>query len=76
MPVGQAILAINVVVFGVAAVYYGFEEAAVALIVSFMVARAEVARLKRRVGDADPEAFVTIISPQEVIGAGLGATGT
>lgn len=132
LPVGQAILAINVVVFGLAAFYYGFEEAAVALMVSFVatraldavlhglvatraalvvterpddvketvrshlgrsvtllpaeggfsgrpktilyvvVARAEVARLKRRVGEADPDAFVTIFSPQEVMGAGLG----
>ncbi|HPF70583.1 MAG TPA: YitT family protein [Candidatus Krumholzibacteria bacterium] len=132
LPVGQAILGINVVVFGLAAVHYGFEKAAVALMVSFVstraldavlhglvatraalvvterpeavketvrahlnrsvtllpaeggfsgqpktmlyvvVARAEVARLKRRVGEADPAAFVTIFSPQEVMGAGLG----
>ncbi|MFN2369895.1 MAG: YitT family protein [Candidatus Krumholzibacteriia bacterium] len=132
VPVGQAILALNVLVFGVAAFYYGFEEAAVALMVSFVatraldavlhglvatraalvvterpddvkesvrrhlnrsvtllpaeggfsgrpktilyvvVARAEVARLKRRVTEADPAAFMTIISPAEVQGAGLG----
>ncbi|MBE0567454.1 MAG: YitT family protein [Krumholzibacteria bacterium] len=132
VPVGQAILALNVLVFGVAAFYYGFEEAAVALMVSFVatraldavlhglvatraalvvterpddvketvrrhlhrsvtllpaeggfsgrpktilyvvVARAEVARLKRRVTEADPEAFMTIYSPAEVLGAGLG----
>ena len=132
VPVGQAILAINVLVFGLAAVYYGFEEAAVALMLSFVatrsldavlhglaatraalvvterpdavkgtvrrhlrrsvtllpaeggfsgrpktilyvvVARAEVARLKRRVTEADPEAFMTIYSPAEVVGAGLG----
>ena len=135
LPVGQAILGLNVLVFGLAAVYYGFEEAAVALMLSFVatrsldavlhglaatraalvvterpdavkesvrrhlrrsvtlmpaeggfsgrpkticyvvVARAEVARLKRRVGEADPDAFVTIYSPQEVVGAGLGAAG-
>ncbi len=132
VPVGQAILGINVLVFGLAAVYYGFEEAAVALMLSFVatraldavlhglvatraalvvterpdtvkesvrrnlrrsvtllpaeggytgrpktilyvvVARAEVARLKRRVGEADPDAFVTIFTPAEVQGAGLG----
>ena len=134
VPVGQAILGINVLVFGAAALYYGFEEAAVALMVSFVatraldtvlhglsatraalivterpddvketlqrhlrrgatllpaeggysgrpktilyvvVARAEITRLKRRVAAADPDAFLTIISPQEVIGAGLGGT--
>ncbi len=132
LPVGQAILGINVVVFALAAVTYGFEAAAIALMLSFVatraldavlhglvatraalvvtqrpdavketvrihlnrsvtllpaeggfsgrpktmlyvvVARAEVARLKRRVGEADPEAFDTIISPLEGLGGGWG----
>ncbi len=130
--VGQAILAINVLVFGLAAFIYGLEEAAVALMLSFaatrtldsvmhgmvamrsamvvtrhpeavkeavlrhlgrtvtmmpaeggyssqpstmlyvVVARSETARLKRRINEADPEAFVSIYSPREVMGAGLG----
>nr|MEE4269197.1 YitT family protein [Candidatus Krumholzibacteria bacterium] len=131
--VGQAILGINVVVFGLAAFIYGLEEAAVALMLSFaatrtldsvmhgmvatrsamvvtrhpeavkdavrrhlgrtvtmmpaeggfskqpstmlyvVVARSETARLKRRINEADPEAFVSIYTPREVMGAGLGS---
>lgn len=130
--VGQAMLGLNVIVFGLAALIYGLEQAAIALMVSFVltksldsllhglvatraalvvtrharevttavtehlrrgvtrveghggfsgeprsvlyvvVTRAEVARLKRRVMEADPEAFMVITSPQEVIGTGLG----
>ncbi|MGD9546031.1 MAG: YitT family protein [Candidatus Krumholzibacteriia bacterium] len=130
---GRTMLAVNVLVFGLAALIYGLEPAAVALMVSFVmtksldsvlhglvatrsalviterpeaiteavtrhlrrgvtlmrgrggytgrsrsilyivVTRSEVARLKRRINEADPEAFVTIYSPQEVLGANLGA---
>jgi uncharacterized membrane-anchored protein YitT (DUF2179 family) len=128
--VGQAILAVNILVFVLAAAFLGLEEAAVALMTSFVmtksldsvlhgmsssrsafivtdrpqevaaaiklhlnrgvtitpageagseagrerfllfsvVARAESARLKRRVEEADPLAFMTISTPNEVLG--------
>lgn len=131
--VGQAILAINTLVFILAAVFLGLEEAAVALMTSFVmtkaldsvlhgmsatraaiivtekpqevaaaimehlhrgvtiapaigaysgqdkfllysvVARAESARLKRRVEEADPSAFMTISTPNEVVGSSSAA---
>jgi uncharacterized membrane-anchored protein YitT (DUF2179 family) len=127
--VGQAILAINALVFSLAAAFLGLEEAAVALMTSFVmtraldsvlhgmsatraafivterprevadailhhlnrgvtilegtgghsgrtksvlyavVARAESARLKTRVEAADPDAFMTISTPNEVVGS-------
>lgn len=130
--VGQAMLGVNVLVFGLAAIVYGLEPAAIALLLSFVmsrsldsvlhglvatraalvvtehpqlinealqkhlrrgstilqgqggysgrdyavmyivVPRADVARLKRRVTEADPNAFLTLYSPQEVIGASYG----
>lgn len=130
--VGKAMLGVNVLVFGLAGVFYGLEPAAVALLVSFVmtksldsvmhglvatraawvvtarpeevtaavqrhlrrtvtrlegqggysrrdyailyivVGRSEVPRLKRRITEADPDAFLTIYSPQEVIGASYG----
>lgn len=129
--VGQAILAVNVVVFGLAALVFGFEAAAVALLLSFVmsrsldavlhgvsstrtafivtdrpgpvkeailnhlgrgltefkgrggysgrtrtmlmvvVGRSDTRRLKFRVSQADPDAFVTIYTPREVQGGFL-----
>lgn len=129
--VGQAILGINTLVFSLAAAFLGLEEAAVALMTSFVmakaldsvlhglsatraaiivtekpqevaaaimkhlnrgvtiapaigaysgqdrfllysvVARSESARLKRRVEEADPAAFMTISTPNEVVGSSL-----
>lgn len=48
---------------------YSREDYAVLYVV---VSRAEVARLKRCVAKADPDAFLTLYSPQEVIGTGYG----
>jgi uncharacterized membrane-anchored protein YitT (DUF2179 family) len=127
--VGQAILGINVLVFAAAGWIYGVEQAAIALMVSFVmtktldvtlhgmvatraalilttrpeavgatirrhlrrsvvplqplapegaddrlllsivVPRAESARLKMRVLEADPDAFIVIHSPSETVGA-------
>jgi len=129
--VGQTILAVNVVVFGLAALVFGFEAAAVALLLSFVmsrsldavlhgvsstrtafivtdrplpvkeailnhlgrgltefkgrggysgrprtmlmvvVGRSDTRRLKFRVSQADPDAFVTIYTPREVQGGFL-----
>ena len=49
---------------------YSGDDYAVLYIV---VPRADVARLKRRVTEADPDAFLTVYSPQEVIGASYGS---
>jgi len=129
--VGQAILAVNVIVFSLAALVFGFEAAAVALLLSFVmsrvldsvlhgvsstraalivtespepvkeailnhlgrgvtelsgrgghsgrpktllyvvVGRSDTRRLKLRVAQADPDAFVTLFTPQEVQGGFL-----
>ncbi len=126
--IGQAMLALNILVFTAAGVIYGLEQAAVALMVSFVmtksldavlhglaatrsavvltrrpaevqetirrhlrrtvitlqeatgpdsdsrailslvVPRAESARLKRRVMEADEEAFLVIMAPNEIVG--------